>query len=80
LRPIAHHIHRKTALWILDRNRFDADLHPDPTFHFDADTDPDPHPDPTPSFTYVINRIFLFTLVHFTVMPVYIVLSFSLVP
>jgi hypothetical protein len=35
----------------VDGHRFDANPHPDPTFHFDAD--PDPNSDPTPSFTYV---------------------------
>jgi hypothetical protein len=35
----------------VDGHRFDAVLHPDPTFHSDAD--PDPNSDPTPSFTHV---------------------------
>jgi hypothetical protein len=34
----------------VDGRRFDADPHPDPTFHSDAD--PDLNSDPTPSFTY----------------------------
>jgi hypothetical protein len=52
----------------VDRHRVDADLDPDPTFHFEAD------PDLTPNFTHVERRIFLLFIRHQC--QFYVVLSF----
>ncbi len=57
---------------VVDQHRFDANPDPDPTFQFDAD------PDLASGFPYVgKSEIFFWLLLR--AMPVYIVLSFSLV-
>jgi hypothetical protein len=59
----------------VDLHRFDADPHPDSTFHFDGDPDPDPdldrhkkdadsHADHIPSSTHVGKKDKIFTFIH----------------
>ncbi len=61
---------------IVNWHCFDADPDPDPTFHSDMDHVPDPDADPTQSFTH-IGKLENFSLMLFTAVLVYIVLSFS---